>query len=295
MILGCHLSSAGGMHKALERAADFELQAVAMFVRDQRQWKAPPLSALAVKQFRDLRDKLGIRFVLAHGSYLLNLAGATWVRKLSITAMGDELDRSNRLGIDYYVFHPGSSGPEGCDAGVAKLADALNLLAGGQPAWKTKVLLETTAGTGSMLGARFEILAQILARLERPELFGMCLDTCHVFASGYDIRTPEAYARTMAELDRVIGRKRLYAMHINDSVKGLNSHLDRHAHIGQGELGLQTFANFIRDEQLADVPMILETPKGENKTHDECDLMNIATMRELERRVKTAMRAADPA
>jgi deoxyribonuclease IV len=281
MILGCHLSVAGGPHKALELAAELGLDAVAMFIRQHRQWRAAALTDAAIELFQATRAKLKIDPLLGHGSNQLNQAGEEPVRSNSIVAIADELDRANRLGVDAYVFHPGSTGTAGRNVGIQRVADALNQVAAGMPELKTNILLESTAGAGNLLGATFGSLADILAKLERPELFGVCLDTCHLFASGYDIRSAEAYEGTMADFDRVVGRGRLLAIHLNDSLKHLGSCLDRHAHIGFGQIGLEGFAHFATDKRLAKLPMILETPKGYTKDGREWDAVNATTMRAL--------------
>ncbi len=278
MLLGSHLSIAGGLHRALEAADDYGFDCVAMFVRNQRQWRAGPLSDEAIATFVEVRRRLRIAPVVAHGSYLVNLAGKADVRRKSITAMRDELDRCERLGIEYLVFHPGSR--ENADEGIGLIAEALNEIVADRTGL-TKILLETTAGQGNYIGHTFEQLAAILERLERPKRFGVCLDTCHIFAAGYDIRTPHAYRKTMDEFDRTIGLERLLAVHLNDSVRGLGSRVDRHAHIGLGEIGLTGFAEIVNDQRLANLPMILETPKGADETGRDWDEINTAALREL--------------
>ncbi len=278
MILGSHLSISGGLHQALEVAAGYGFDCVAMFVRNQRQWRAGALSDKAIATFREVRRQSGLAPVVAHGSYLVNLAGKDDIRRKSIAAMRDELDRCERLGIEYLVFHPGSH--ERVDEGIVLVADALNEIVTDCPG-QTKILIETTAGQGNYLGRTFEQISDILARLEMPERFGVCLDTCHVFAAGYDIRTPEAYRRTMDTFDRVIGMGKLPAIHLNDSVKGLGSRIDRHAHIGLGQIGLQAFAEIVNDPRLADLPMILETPKGADEAGRDWDEVNAAALRGL--------------
>ncbi len=278
MILGSHLSISGGLHKALEAADAYGFDCVAMFVRNQRQWRAGALNDEAIATFREVRRQSGISPVVAHGSYLVNLAGKDDIRRKSIAAMRDELDRCERLGIEYLVFHPGSH--EQADEGIVLVADALNEIVADCPG-QTKILIETTAGQGNYLGRTFEQIAEILERLDRQERFGVCLDTCHVFAAGYDIRTPSTYSKTIAEFDKIIGLERLPAIHLNDSVKGLDSRVDRHAHIGFGKIGLQAFAEIVNDPRLADLPMILETPKGLDDTGRDWDEINAAALRGL--------------
>ncbi len=291
MILGAHLSIVGGPHRAVERAAELGFQTVALFVRNQRRWSAPPMSDEAVAAFRRARRRTGIRPVLVHGSYLANLAGAADVRRRSLAAVAEELDRSGRLGAEYYVLHPGSPGQAGRAtprrrraAGIARVADALNELLSACRHRRLTLLLESTAGAGAQLAGRFEDLAEILQRLDRPHRFGVCLDTCHVFAAGYDLRTQRTYHRTMAEFGRLVGLRRLRAVHLNDSLAGLGSRRDRHAHIGRGRIGRRGFAHVVNDPRLSGVPMILETPKGTDEAGRDWDEVNAETVRSLVRR-----------
>jgi len=281
MLLGAHLSIAGGMHHALVSASEYGLGTVAVFVRNQRQWKGPPLSEQTVAIFRRTRRRLGISPVVAHASYLLNLAGGEPVRSRSIAAMRDDLDRCGRLGIEYLVFHPGSH--EDRAAGAAWVAEALNRVIDACPHRRPKILLETPAGAGRCLGGTFEELADILSRLAQPQRFGVCLDTCHVFAAGYDLRTPPAYRATMRAFDEALGLGKLLAIHLNDSLGPLGSHVDRHTHIGRGAIGRRGFANLVADPALAEVPMILETPKGADARGRDWDRLNADTIRRLAR------------
>ena len=281
MNLGAHLSTAGGLHKALERTQRYGFRTVAIFVRSQLRWQAPPLDQQAVRLFRQTRRRLGLEPVLAHGSYLANLAGAAAVRRRSIAAVADELDRCGRLGVDYYVLHPGSPGQAGPRVGIARVAEALNRLLARCRHRRVKVLLETTAGAGRQLGGRFEELAEILARLERAGRFGVCLDTCHVFAAGYDLRSEAACRRTLEQFDRIVGLERLLAVHLNDSAGPLGSRRDRHEHIGRGHIGLEGFAALLGEAQLQGLPMILETPKGTDEQGRDWDELNAAVLRGL--------------
>ena len=282
MLLGAHLSIRGGIHNALTAAADYGFDTVGLFVRNQVQWRVPVLTDEAAAAFRRARRRLGIRPVVAHGSYLVNLAGRRELRRRSISAVAADLACCGRLGIEYLVIHPGAS-PD-VARGVARIAAALNRVVAACPHRRPKVLLETTAGQGNSLGCTFEQLAAILSRLDRPRRFGVCLDTCHVFAAGYDIRTPRAYRKTVDALDRAIGLVRLYAVHLNDSRGKLGSRLDRHAHVGRGEIGLAGLANVVNDRRLADVPMILETPKGTDDDGRDWDQVNAEAVRSLVRR-----------
>ena len=288
MLLGAHLSIAGGLHHALEKAAHYGFDTVAVFVRNQRQWRAGPLKEQAAATFRRVRGQLKINPVVAHGSYLVNLAGEATVRDKSIAATADELDRCGRLGIEYLVIHPGAC--ENAELGIRRIADGLNRVvapsAKEQPAnWvaQPRILLETTAGQGHAIGRTFEELRAILDLLQPPDRFGICLDTCHVFATGYDIRTPREYRRTMKALDQTVGLEKLMAIHLNDSVKGLGSHVDRHAHIGLGRIGKEAFGHFTNDRRLAKAPMVLETPKGLTEDGRDWDEVNAQAVRSLVR------------
>jgi deoxyribonuclease-4 len=240
----------------------------------------PVLSDEAVAEFRRTRRQTGISPVVAHGSYLVNLAGEPHVRGRSIEAMVADLDRCRRLGIEYLVFHPGSRPDK--EEGIRLIAEGLNEILA-RVAGSPMILLETTAGMGNSIGHTFEQLAAILARIDSPRRAGVCLDTCHIFAAGYDIRTPQAYQRTMADFDRIIGLDRLHAVHVNDSLKGLGCHLDRHVHIGKGKIGRRGFRNLLTDQRLANVPMILETPKGEDDKGRDWDALNAAVLRRMAR------------
>ena len=298
MLIGAHLSIGGGMHKALVSAAEYGFDTVAVFVRNQAQWHVPVLSDAAIAEFRRTRAELGISPVVAHGSYLVNLAGLPHIRGKSIEAMVADLDRCRRLGIEYLVFHPGSR-PD-AEEGIRLIAEGVSevlarvgngdWLRSGEPSAASvpvaishfpMILLETTAGMGNSIGHTFEQLAAILDRIDPPARAGVCLDTCHVFAAGYDIRTPAAYQQTMAAFDRIVGLDRLRAIHVNDSLKGLGCHLDRHAHIGKGMIGRPGFRNLLTDQRLARVPMILETPKGEDDKGRDWDAVNAAILRRL--------------
>jgi len=279
MLLGSHLSIAGGVDRALIAARGYGFDVVAMFVRNQVQWKCRPLDDEVVKRFKRVRKETGIATVVAHGSYLVNLAGLAGVRRKSTRAMVEDLTRCGRLGVEYLVIHPGSR--TNVARGIELIARALNDIFAACPHRRPKILLETTAGAGKTLGRSFEQLAAMMAAVDRPRRVGVCLDTCHVFAAGYDMRTPGACGAMLDEFDRVIGLDRLGAIHLNDSLKGLGRGVDRHAHIGRGEIGLRGFAALVNDSRLADVPMILETRKGLDDLGRDWDTVNAETVRGL--------------
>ena len=279
MVIGSHLSIAGGLDRAITTASEYGFDAVALFLRNQRQWRSPPLSEEAVQKFRLTRKRTGISPVVAHGSYLVNLAGLKEIRRKSIVAVKNELARCGRLGVEYLVLHPGSR--EDAVRGMSLIADALNTVIETCEHSRPKILLENTAGAGNTIGRSFEQLAEILSQVDRPGRLGVCLDTCHIFAAGYDIRSPREYELTMEQFDKIIGINRLGAIHANDSLGELGSHRDRHAHIGEGEIGLDGFSNFVNDPRLAKIPLILETPKGETPDGGDWDHVNVEKLRSL--------------
>ena len=283
MRLGSHMSIAGGLDQAPLRGRQAGCDTIQVFTKSNRQWGARPLSDREVEAFKANLAATGIGPVVAHDCYLLNLAApraALW--RKSVAAFRVELERAERLGIPYLVTHPGAHLGRGEADGIARVAEALNLLHAALPSARVQVLLETTAGQGSSLGYRFEQLAAILAGVERADRLGVCLDTCHVFAAGYDIRSAEGYRRTLWELDACVGLRRLKAIHLNDSVQGLGSRVDRHAHIGVGRLGLEAFRLILNDRRLRRVPMVLETPKDDDFVR--ADRRNLGRLRRLIRR-----------
>jgi deoxyribonuclease IV len=275
-LLGAHMSVAGGHALAIERATAYSMTACQIFTKNANQWNAKPIAPDAAETFRAQVAASEIGFVVAHDSYLINLASPNdELRGRSIAAFGDELQRCAQLGVPWLVTHPGAHMGSGVDEGIGRIASALNRLFDELPELDVTVLLETTAGQGTSLGRSFEELAMILALVEDQTRVGVCLDTCHVFAAGYDIREPGVYAATMQEFDDVIGLHRLRAFHLNDSKKGLGARVDRHAHIGDGELGTEAFRLLLNDERFAGHPGILETPKGDD---GEEDRRNLATL-----------------
>jgi len=274
------MSIAGGVDKAPLRGRQTGCDAIQIFTKSNRQWRARPLGDEEVAAFRANLKAAGIGPVVAHDCYLLNLAApvaAVWKR--SVAAFRDELERAERLGIPYLVTHPGSHLSASETDGMARVAEALNVLHSALPRRRVRILLETTAGQGTSLGHRFEQFAAILEQVESPDRVGLCLDTCHLFAAGYDIRSPAGYRKTMRALMVCGGRARVKAIHLNDSRQGLGSRVDRHAHIGEGCLGAAAFRLFLNDPRFRAVPMILETPKDENFV--AADRRNLARLRRL--------------
>ncbi|WP_285906115.1 deoxyribonuclease IV [Pseudodesulfovibrio pelocollis] len=277
--LGAHMSIAGGLHMAFAHIAAVGGTALQLFTRNQRQWRIPELSALDAALFAEAWAQWGDHPVAAHDSYLINLASPDPdLHERSLAAFAEELRRVETLKIPYLVTHPGSHLGQGVEAGTSRYAEALDRAIERSGTSRAMVLLETTAGQGTNLGARFEELARIMELSRHPDRLGVCYDTCHTFAAGYDIRTPEAYAETFEDFDRVIGLDRLRFFHLNDTLTGLGARKDRHEHIGQGAIGLEGFRLLMRDARFAAVPKVLETPKDTDLADD---VRNLAILRGL--------------
>jgi deoxyribonuclease-4 len=280
-ILGAHMSIAGGYHRAVEIAQACGCDCVQLFTKNNNQWNAKPITDDEVGKFKAKLTELGIAHPIAHDSYLINLAApddALW--RKSIAAFVVELQRAEQLGIPYVVTHPGAFTTSSEEAGLRRIVAALDEVHAQTRELQVKALLETTAGQGSTLGWRFEHLATILAGVQDPDRLGVCVDTCHVFAAGYPLSSQCEYQNTMNELDTVVGLAQVKAIHLNDSVKGLGSRVDRHAKIGEGKLGLEPFRYLLNDDRFGHVPMYLETPKGLTDGV-ELDVINLATLRGL--------------
>jgi deoxyribonuclease-4 len=277
--LGAHMSIAGGIHRAVDRAVEVKSDVLQVFVKNASRWQAPPRSESETKKFRSAVRKAGLLSVVAHNSYLTNLASPDPVlRKKSTHALIDELNRSEELGIDYLVIHPGAHLGSGVDEGIRQIVRSLDQVHKKLPDVNVRIALETTAGQGSSIGYRFEHLRDILEQTRESERLFVCLDTCHVFAAGYDLRTKRDFINLKVEFDRVIGREKLKVVHLNDSKRELGSRVDRHQHIGKGEIGLEGFRCLMQDPWFEKIPKILETPKGSDSKND---VMNLSTLREL--------------
>jgi deoxyribonuclease IV len=278
LLAGAHMSIAGGIHRSFERGLIAGCRTIQIFLKNSNQWKAKLLTDLDRALFKDAQKQSGIKPVVAHDSYLINLASPDKsLRKKSIVAFSEEMKRANCLGIPYLVLHPGAHVGAGIEAGIERISDALKCaLETVDP--PVAVVLENTAGQGSSLGHCFEHLAGIMEKISYSDRVGVCLDTCHLFAAGYDIRTEEGYKATMRNFDRLVGIKKIRAFHVNDSKRELGSRVDRHAHIGKGCIGLGAFRCLVNDRRFARIPKILETPKGPGL---EEDIMNLATLRSL--------------
>ncbi len=281
---GAHMSAAGGLENAFDAGTAVGCDCLQIFVKNQRQWRAPPLNSDQIKRYREAQQRTGLTPVIAHGSYLLNLASPEPPkRKQSVAALIDEHRRCAALGVDYLVFHPGAHMDGTEKEGIKRIARSLDEVSRRGTNETTMILLETTAGQGTAIGHRFEQLAAILERAKHPQHYGICLDTCHLFAAGYDFRRPDGYAGMIDELDRIVGLSNVKCIHVNDSKKELGSRVDRHDHIGKGKIGKEGFAHFVNDRRFRDVPFILETPKGKDGRGSDLDKVNLKRLRGLVR------------
>lgn len=286
MRLGAVISTAGGLHQVFGRAKEATCDSLMVFSKNNRQWHASPIGDEELALWGEARDAHPDLWPLAgHTSYLINIASPKdelWEK--SIRALKVEMERAILLGLPTLTFHPGSHTGSGEEAGLARIAAALSRLLQEVPDSPTTLCLETMAGQGTNLGYGYEQLAWVLENTEGGERLGICWDPCHVFAAGYDLRTPEAYAATMAEFDAVIGLDRLLCLHLNDSKHELGSRKDRHEHIGEGHIGLDGFANLVNDGRFAEHPAHIETPKFEEDDEGneiDMDPVNLATLRSL--------------
>lgn len=279
MRFGAHMSIAGGFDKAVDRAEHAGCDSLQIFTKNNNQWRAKPIEDDQIQRFTARLAGTGIGPVVAHDSYLINLASPDdelWDK--SVAAFRVELERCEQLGVPFLVTHPGSFVKSSEEEGIQRIARALNRIHDELPGFEVMTLLETTAGQGSAIGHRFEQLARIMELVSAPERVGYCFDTCHVFAAGYEIRTADGYAETMSAFDHVLGLNALKAFHFNDSKRELGSHVDRHDHIGAGQIGLDGFRHFVNDRRFDDRPALLETPKSED-LHE--DIENLTRLRSL--------------
>lgn len=267
--LGAHMSIAGGPANALYRGASIACDAIQMFVGSPNRWRSKELTAPEIEDFAQAVAQTDIHPIVAHSAYLINLGSpddALFERSRDLLI--HELGRCAALGIRDHVLHPGAHMGAGEEPGLERIADGLRQAIAATAGSPVRILLETTAGMGTHLGHRFEHLAWLIDRLDGSERLGVCLDTAHVLAAGYDLRDPAGYEATFAAFDALIGLDRLRCLHLNDSLKALDSHVDRHTWIGQGEVGLMAFELLVNDPRLRDVPMLLETPKGDDLKED---------------------------
>jgi deoxyribonuclease-4 len=280
-MFGSHLSISGGMHNAILSAEKLGMETVQVFTKNQQQWAAKPLADDAVAAWKAELKRVKLGRTVAHDSYLINLGSpddALWEK--STAAFVHEIERCEQLGIHYLVTHPGAHNGSGEDAGLKRVAAALDQVFAHLPDGKTVVCLEATAGQGTSLGYKLEHLAELIERSKHPKRLAVCLDTAHLFAAGYDFRGRK-YAAFRKVLDRTVGVKKVKVLHLNDSKKDLGSRVDRHEHIGRGTIGLDGFKPIVRDEAWLGVPKILETEKGASPEGEEWDLVNIRALKSL--------------
>ena len=280
LLLGAHMPIGGGLEKAIERGQSIGCTTIQLFTKSNRQWHAKPLTKEDVQLFRTTAKESAIYPIVAHATYLINIASPDKkIEHQSVQALAKELDRCQELGIHYLVLHPGSYVKGTPEEGIERIIANLNEIFEKVPG-DTVISLETMAGQGSALCSTFEQIATILQGVHHKKRIGVCLDTCHAFVAGYDLRTPKAYEQTWKHFDEMIGLEKLNVIHVNDSKKGLNSRVDRHEHIGKGELGLEAFELLFNDKRFFDIPKILETPKATEEPFTE-DKMNMQTIYKL--------------
>lgn len=279
MRLGSHMSIAGGVENAVLRGQSVGCEAIAMFTKNNNQWKAKKLTQDDADKFNAALLETGIRPVVAHSSYLINLGSpnaALW--KKSTASMEDELARCELLGIPYLVVHPGSHKGKGVSYGLKRVAEAMDSIHAKHPNWRVMTLIEHTAGQGDHLCHLFEEIAQLRDLIAQNKRVGVCLDSCHLLAAGYDIRKPELYADVFKRFSDLVGIEHVKAWHLNDSKTPLGSRVDRHDHIGKGKVGRAGFKNILNDPRWTNLPGLLETPKGEEMKED---VVNLRALRRL--------------
>lgn len=285
--IGAHMSIAGGVHRALEAARRYRCDTVQLFVKNQRQWRAAPLRCDDVERWFALLAAPGFGPPVAHATYLINLASPDrTLLARSRRAFAEELRRCQTLQIPYLVVHPGSATGSSPARALARVARSLDYVFDRHPGLSVMPLLETTAGQGTVLGRTFAELGEIIAQVQEPGRIGVCIDTCHVFAAGYDLRTVRGYHDMVACANRAFGLDRVRCWHLNDSRHGLGSRRDRHTHIGAGCLGLAGFRHVLGDARFARIPMIIETPKGRDERGRDWDAVNLARLRRIAARAR---------
>lgn len=277
--LGAHMSIAGGLHLAVERGLAIGCEAIQIFSKNQRQWRAKPLTEEDARTFRDAVKAAGLPAVTIHDSYLINLADPVEeTLTKSRAAFVEEMNRAQRLAVPYLIFHPGAHKESGEGAGIRQIAESLDVALVAAEAPDVTLLLECTAGQGTVLGHTFEQLRDIREGVSDPSRVGFCFDTCHLFAAGYDIREAEGYELVMQGADHILGLEHVHAFHLNDSKRELGSHVDRHEAIGDGEIGLESFRFLVNDRRFERVPMLLEVPGGDEEF--QANLARLKALRE---------------
>ncbi len=279
-LLGAHMSISGGMERAIERAERVGASALQIFTKNQVQWRSPPLHEIEAARFRQQYAASALRFLCAHASYLINLASNnSAVREKSMDALVVELDRAEALGCDCLVLHPGAPKDDGAAVGLDRIGHGLNHALQATTGYRVKIAIENTAGQGSVLGSTMAQIEAILQRTDHHPRIAFCLDSCHAFAAGYDLRTDSGMQRLVSEVEDHIGVDRLLVLHLNDSHGECGTHLDRHQHIGAGMIGREGFRRLLRHPALKHVPGIIETPKDDELLTE--DRQNLAVLREL--------------
>ena len=273
------MSVSGGVHTAFERGTRIGCTTMQVFVKNANQWEGKPLTGEDIESYKRAQAKARIDPVVAHGAYLINLAAVSpMTLRRSRIALEDELRRCEQLGISGLIVHPGAHMGAGEDEGIRRIAESVDTVHARTPGFRTRTVLETTAGQGTALGYRFEQLASIIDRVQQKSRMAVCLDTCHLFAAGYPIHTEEGWEETMRALEETVGLDRVVAVHVNDSRRELASRIDRHEHIGKGQIGLTGFRLLMNEPRLAALPKILETEKSEDM-HE--DVENMTLLRSL--------------
>ena len=279
LLLGAHTSASGGVASAVDLADKLGFTAIQIFSKNNNRWSAKPFSEKEIYDFKTKLSASGIRFTVVHDSYLINLcASSSEILEKSRVAYIDELNRCEQLGIPYLNFHPGAHGGTGEKEGIKLIAESLNIAHEKTKGFKVSSMIEVTAGQGTALGYRFEQVREMIDLVGEKERVSVCIDTAHVFAAGYDIKSPEGYEKTIKEFDDIVGLDLLKCFHMNDSKKALGSRVDRHEHIGKGFIGKEGFRNIMNDKRLEHIPKILETPKGKEQLED---VENIKVLKSL--------------
>jgi deoxyribonuclease-4 len=277
VLLGAHTSTAGGVGQAIVRAQACGFTAAQLFVKNNKQWFAPALAEEEAKAFRRAREESGIYF-FAHNSYLINLGNQdALIFDMSVKAMIAELERAEALALPFIVMHPGSHGGKGEEAGLARIVEGLDLILKATAGYQCKLALEITAGQGNALGYRLEHLTHLIENVADVARCGICLDTAHLFAAGYNIRTREGYESLVGDVEKQLGTRRVLGLHLNDSKVPLGKRVDRHDHLGEGHIGLDCFRWIVQDPRWAAVPKVLETPKSEDMHEDIENLNKLAS------------------
>jgi deoxyribonuclease-4 len=279
MLFGAHQSIAGGVHKSIERGKEATCDTIQIFNKSNNQWRAARLQPDDIDRFFELIEKTGVTVATSHTSYLINIASPDEpLNRKSYRSLKEEMERCETLKIANLVMHPGSHVGSGEETGMNRIAENINRLFDELTDNNVTLLLEATAGQGTNLGYTFEQLAYMIDRVGNKNQIGVCLDTCHIFAAGYDLVDPKGYKKTIQSFDELVGLDRLKIIHVNDSMKEFGSRRDRHEHLGKGFIGLDGFRNIVNDKRLKNIPMILETPKGEDLAED---IENLRVLRSL--------------